>query len=127
MYDENDKLPADAAKQAKQSWPGWRAEVEEFFTATSALAFFFALLIPAVQAFLFLKRGTWPKWNLIHLVDGFLPTDFLEWLAAPADWIGLHKILYSVLSTWPAWTAPFLTGIVLFYLSIVFTRATTRH
>src|SRR5688500_17117909 len=52
-----------------------------------------------VQFFFYLKRGVWPEWKLLPLIREELPLPFIDWLANPHDWRGLHTIVHWFLAT----------------------------
>lgn len=63
--------------------------------------FFAPFLILAAQLFFYLKEGVWPDWVLFDIIYPALPAPFIQWLTAPHDWYGLHKIVGWILMESP--------------------------
>lgn len=78
-----------------------RVKLGEGVMGAGFLFFSATLLILGVQVFFYLKSGAWPKWVLFELINSALPIPFIEWLAYPQDWHGLHKIVAWILLEGP--------------------------
>ena len=67
------------------------------------------LVIVGFQVFLYFKNGQWIELPLLYLA-AFGPDEFVTWLNNPTSWVGLHKIIYVLLSFIPLSMCSVLVG-----------------
>lgn len=53
------------------------------------------------QVFLYLKNGEWVRFHFLDVCIVFTPNKIALWLENPSSWLGLHKIIHSVLDFIP--------------------------
>ena len=81
------------------------------------------VLIFAAQVFFYLKSGVVPKWALFGLISSALPIPFIQWLAYPLDWRGLHKIVAWIVLESPLALDALVLALVLFWGSTKITES----
>jgi len=60
------------------------------------------ILVPAGQAFIWLKTGHWPSLTLANVIAPLLNRNaFGNWLTAPHSWFGLHNLVNKMVYEWP--------------------------
>jgi len=74
-----------------------------------------SLIMLAVQIISFLKNDTWPDWVLLDVIYPISPAQFLRWLTSPQDWLGLHKIVMTILLETPTFVGMIILGLICTY------------
>lgn len=73
-----------------------------------------SFFIPGYQTYLWLRDGAWIPLSTKVLFLRILPTSFYVWLADDTSWVGLKKMISSLVSDASLFGFVFLLGVALF-------------